>query len=86
MSLALAGGRLAALAACDLARGGEPAPVERAYAAAWRRESAGRRRLAEALRLAGRHPRVLAAAAEVLRRSPRVLDRLVGIASPARAA
>jgi len=86
VSLALAGGRLAARAACDLARGEDPALVERSYAAAWRRESASRRRLAEALRLAGRHPRVLAAAAEVLRRSPRVLDLLVGIASPARAA
>ena len=86
VSLALAGGRLAALAACDLARGADPVLVERSYTAAWRRESAGRRRLAEALRLAGRHPRVLGVLAEVLRRSPRVLDALVGVAAGPRAA
>ena len=81
VTIALTTGLLAARGAAARVRGADPASVDRAYAAAFRRQCAGRHALATCLRRGDAHPRLARTVARVLRRVPRagrVLARIAG--------
>jgi flavin-dependent dehydrogenase len=81
VTIAVRTGVLAARAAARLLAGADAGLVARAYARACRRESRGRHALAEALRAAGRHPRLARGAVAAIARLPRAARALSRVAA-----